>query len=101
MNTKNIFLILIIAFLGNNSCFSQKFQPDTIITYKKVGDIELKLHVFYPKNIKEGKKTAAIVSFFGGGWTGGNPKQFYQQSAYYASRGMIAFSAEYRVFGKY
>ena len=41
--------------------------------------------------------TAAIVFFFGGGWVGGTPKQFFPHCTYLASRGMVAISAEYRV----
>ena len=39
----------------------------------------------------------AMVFFFGGGWVGGTPKQFYPQCEYLADRGMVAISAEYRV----
>jgi len=99
---KKQFFILLIAFLSYQMSFSQKqFEPDTIVIFKKIDGIDLKLHVFYPKNKKENTNKTAIVSFFGGGWMGGNPKQFYQQSSYYASRGMLAFSAEYRVIKKY
>lgn len=97
-----IFCILLLTFLSSQISFSQGlFVPDTIITYKKIDGIDLKLHVFYPKNKKANSHKTAIVSFFGGGWMGGNPKQFYQQSSYYASRGMLAFSAEYRVIRKH
>ncbi len=90
------------VFFKLHCVFSQQsFQPDTIVTYKKVDGVELKLHVFYPEKIEVGTKTPAIVSFFGGGWVGGNPRQFYQQSTYYTAKGMIAFSAEYRVKNKH
>jgi acetyl esterase len=38
-----------------------------------------------------------IVFFFGGGWIGGTPTQFFPHCQYLASRGMVAMSAEYRV----
>jgi acetyl esterase/lipase len=37
------------------------------------------------------------VFFFGGGWTGGNPRQFFPHCRHLASQGMVAVSAEYRV----
>ncbi|KJD37311.1 hypothetical protein PW52_02210 [Tamlana sedimentorum] len=74
---------------------SQEYQPTKKILYKVVNNDSLYLHVFESKITKT--PTAAIVFFFGGGWAGGNPKQFYQQSDYLASRGMLAISAEYRV----
>jgi len=66
------------------------------IVYKTVGDMELKLHVFQPKGRSPRERLPAIVFFFGGGWNGGSPAQFFPQSDYLASRGMVAISAEYR-----
>jgi len=73
------------------------FTPTKVIPYKQVGDVELKLHVFLPENHCEGKRSPAIVFFFGGGWNGGTPGQFYPHAAYLASRGMVAIAAEYRI----
>jgi len=72
-------------------------QPDELKTYKKVGELELKLHIFNPEGHTADDSRPAIVFFFGGGWTGGTPLQFYPQSEYLAKRGMVAISAEYRV----
>ncbi|MBW8035325.1 MAG: alpha/beta hydrolase fold domain-containing protein [Planctomycetes bacterium] len=81
-------------------------SPDERITYKTVtgtdgSDVKLKLHVFNPQGHKPGDNRPAIVLFFGGGWKGGSPQQFYRQSDYLASRGMVAISAEYRVRKKH
>ena len=35
--------------------------------------------------------------FFCGGWSSGDPKQFYEQARFLADHGMVAMSAEYRV----
>jgi len=67
------------------------------VVYKTVGQVELKLHIFEPPQREEKVLSPAIVFFFGGGWTGGSPTQFYHQCDYFASRGMVAISAEYRV----
>ena len=74
-----------------------EFEPDRLVTYKTVDDVELKLHVFEPEGLKASDKRAAIVFFFGGGWNGGDPKQFYEQGRHLSDLGMVAFSAEYRV----
>ena len=42
-------------------------------------------------------EAAAIVFFFGGGWNGGTPTQFTDQSQYLVSRGMVCIVADYRV----
>ncbi|MGB2428320.1 MAG: alpha/beta hydrolase [Akkermansiaceae bacterium] len=73
--------------------------PDKKVTYKldpKFPDQPLTLDIFYPDDFKQGQKRPAIVFFFGGGWVGGKPSQFYAQAAYMASRGMVAISASYR-----
>ncbi len=65
--------------------------------YKKVGQTELEMIVHYPPGWKESDKRAAIVFFFGGGWTNGKISQFEEQASYLAGRGMIAARADYRV----
>ena len=75
--------------------------PDAEPVYKTVGNVELKLHVFYPPDHKPGEKRPCIVFFFGGGWIGGTPKQFYPHCKHLASQGMVACSAEYRVSSKH
>ncbi|MFB0524366.1 MAG: alpha/beta hydrolase fold domain-containing protein, partial [Phycisphaerae bacterium] len=67
------------------------------VVYKTIGEVELKLHIFEPPHRDRKTPSPAIVFFFGGGWTGGSPTQFYHQCDYFASRGMVAISAEYRV----
>ncbi len=67
------------------------------VLYKQVGDISLNLWFFYPKGHATTDKRPAIVFFFGGGWNGGTPTQFTDQSQYLASRGMICIVADYRV----
>ena len=50
------------------------------IKYKTVGDVDLELHVFYPPDHQAEDSRPAIVFFFGGGWVGGSPSQFYTQA---------------------
>jgi acetyl esterase/lipase len=77
--------------------FAETLIPDEQKTYKKVGNVELQLHIFNPEGHKASDRKPAIVFFFGGGWSGGTPSQFYPQCDYLAKRGMVAISAEYRV----
>jgi acetyl esterase len=74
----------------------ERFHPK-ILTYKKVGDTRLSLHVFAPANRDDGKDHPAIVFFFGGGWSVGTPIQFYSECAHFAARGFMAISADYRI----
>lgn len=72
-------------------------EPDRLIPYKSVDGVKLKLHVFEPEGLKASDHRSAIVFFFGGGWSGGDAKQFYQQARATSDRGMVAISADYRV----
>jgi acetyl esterase/lipase len=94
---KRLAAILILTLLLNPVSFAQKkFTPDDEIVYKTIDRTQLKLHVFYPDNHRLSDTRPAIVFFFGGGWNGGSPNQFYPHCEYLASRGMVAMAAEYR-----
>ena len=76
-------------------------EPDESRVFKTVGDASLKLHVFYPEGHQASDQRPAMVFFFGGGWMGGSPSQFYPHCKHLASRGIVAISAEYRVQGQH
>jgi len=86
-------------------CFSVNgqvtFEPDSIFVYKSTKQGDLKMYVFKPKDYNTVNYHPVIVFFFGGGWVGGTPKQFYQQSKFFADHGFLAISAEYRIFNKH
>lgn len=72
--------------------------PDRKLAFKTIGETTLHLHVFDPEQAAQaGRPRAAIVFFFGGGWNGGSPSQFYPHCAHLARQGVVAMSAEYRV----
>lgn len=88
-------MIALVVFAG------ERIVADKQVVYKTVGETELRLHVFNPEGHMSTDKRPAIVFFFGGAWTGGTPKQFYQQAHRFASLGFVAISAEYRVSKKH
>jgi len=67
------------------------------VVYKTVGDRQLRMYINYPPGWKPTDRRGVIVFFFGGGWTGGSVGQFETQAAYFASRGLVAARADYRV----
>ncbi len=69
--------------------------------YKTVNNVALKAYLYYPPHYQPGKTYPVIVFFFGGGWVSGNVSQFQQHSQYFARRGMIALTAEYRVASRH
>jgi len=57
--------------------------------YKKTPQGELRILIHRPPGWKASDRRPAIVFFFGGGWKGGSVKQFEDQAAYLATRGMV------------
>jgi len=91
---KSIFTLFIFF---NIALLCAQVNPDKKVVYKVIDSTELSLHIFFPENHKSTDKTPSIVFFHGGGWKGGGVGHFYNQSAYFASRGMVAISVQYRV----
>jgi len=78
--------------------FGKQRQPDELLVYKTVKKgLALKLHFFKPEGFDAKDKRPCIVFFFGGGWVGGAPRQFYSYCDFFNSLGFVAISAEYRV----
>lgn len=73
------------------------FKPDREVIYKEIDGVKLKMQVFEPEGFQSSDKRPAMVFFFGGGWETGSPKQFYQQARAFADRGLVCFSADYRI----
>lgn len=73
------------------------YKPDTTMTFfEPEKGKPLRLDCFFPADHEVGGNRSCIVLFFGGGWMGGDPSQFYGYSKYFASRGMVAIAAQYR-----
>jgi acetyl esterase/lipase len=86
----------------NTRSEAKKYLPEIpeaqVETFRKVGERELKIWVFRNTGVASSQSPkAAIVFFFGGGWTSGSPSQFVSQAKALAARGMVACVADYRV----
>ena len=98
-----IFLACIVATVLSVAAAERQSKPEEgavrpeLVVYKTIGEVELKLHIFELAERDAKELSPAVVFFFGGGWVGGTPKQFYRQCEHFSSRGMVAISAEYRV----
>lgn len=89
-------VICLLSFLCAAGAMAQPSYNFDLIDFKVIGKDTLRLHVFRPEDDASTEKPA-IVFFFGGGWKNGHPRQFYPHAEYFASRGMVAISAEYRI----
>jgi len=74
-----------------------QYRPMQDYTYKFTPNGELRIHVCFPFDWRPADRRGAIVFFFGGGWNSGTPAQFFRHATYFASRGLVAASADYRV----
>jgi acetyl esterase/lipase len=92
--TLHLFAFAFLQLLASTG-FGQ--SPADEIVYKKIDTTELKMKFYRPVNFTRDKKYPAIVLFFGGGWNSGSIKQLEPQAKHYASLGMIAITADYRV----
>ena len=94
--TLSILLIFGLLQLNYSQNKIQQIKPEKIL-YKSTNEGELNLFVYKPSEFDIKKKYTCIVFFHGGGWNNGTPEQFQRQSRYFASRGMVAISVEYRI----
>ena len=93
-----LFLLLsYISFSQNDKVF---IKPEKVL-YKSTKQGDLNLYFYRPLDFDKSKTYNCIIFFHGGGWNSGDYKQFERQSMYFASRGMIAISAEYRIKNKH
>ena len=66
--------------------------------YPSVGDTELYMDAFLPAGYGESDQTyPAFVVFHGGSWQVGDTGMHYPDCEYWASRGMVAVSVDYRL----
>lgn len=72
-------------------------EPSDIKIYKRIGNIELEAHIFYPKDHQKNDQKPAYVFFHGGGWALGVPEWGYTNCKRYKEKGMVAISFEYRL----
>lgn len=68
--------------------------------YKNADGIDLHINIFFPDNYDKKGKLPMIVYFFGGAFIHGSPTQYTEHCKYFASRGMVAATADYRVISR-
>jgi len=91
---------LVILFLLLVNCIFSQISPEKIF-YKSTEQTDLNLFIYNPVDFDKSQTYNCIVFFHGGGWNSGDYKQFERQSIYFASRGMVAISVEYRIRNKH
>jgi len=91
---------LSVSGLPSHSASLEGAEDAKAVVYKTAGGADLRLYIFQPE--PKGKEPrAAAIFFHGGAWRAGSPRQFIEHCRYFASRGMVAVSAEYRLTSRH
>ena len=76
----------------------ESVEPGRKYVYKVSGGQPQELEVYFPSGWDPSKNRApGVMMFHGGGWSGGNLSQFRYACQYFASRGLVAATANYRM----
>ncbi len=68
-----------------------------VYTYKTAPQGDLRVNLYFPPRWRKADRRPAIIFFFGGSCATGSPVQFASTAEYFATRGLVAASAEYRI----
>jgi acetyl esterase/lipase len=87
------------SYTGFADCFFQgrgNLREDTYV-WKNVGGFNLRAYVVYPPDYPPSAPLPVIAFFHGGGWSFGNPTYWLAPAHYFASRGIVAVTFQYRL----
>lgn len=94
-------LKFVISIIAVFSIFQGIAQETSVLhkkkMYKKIGDLELFADMFYTEKSLLAADNTAIALFHGGGWVFGDPSEFHEACKWYARKGYVAFSFQYRL----
>ncbi len=99
-----IFMALLIAPILSVTADEQRdalnsdIPPGMRYTYKQSAGKLQELEIYFPPNHDStNSKVPGLILFHGGGWSGGSLRQFRRACQYFASRGLVCATAEYRM----
>lgn len=111
MKTILDFSALVTAFvltLGSHGLHAKEVETTPLTlpgsethVFRKVGDVELRLHVVKPQGWAANRARPCLVSFFGGGWVSGTPERSISWAKWAASQGMVGIAPDYRTRNRY
>ena len=81
---------------------SPVFEGSKKVLYKTApdslgGNAKLYLHVFDPEGWKATDRRGVVLIFHGGGWARGKPATYMSDAKYWASRGLVGITGQYRL----
>ena len=91
----SIFSIVTAWMLGLSSVFAAVTTSEHV--YRISDGVSQDLRVYYPDGWTSGDPRDCVILFHGGSWKGGDKNQFSSVCNYFAKRGLVAITANYRV----
>ena len=92
-----VFLNSLGLLLGYSRCAAAEFQATPVErVFASPQGADLKAYVFAPPGAKN-ESRPAIVIFYGGGWSMGEPSWAFSRAQHFARLGMVAVAAQYRL----
>ena len=76
------FSVTAFSMMAFSAMAAEQIIPDQIVTYKKVGGVELKLHVFKPGGHQASDKRPAVVFFSEVAGRGEPPSSFTSRAGF-------------------
>ena len=98
MNLRIALLLFVVAplFAAEDST-----PPGKAYVYKHSAGKPRQMEIYFPEDHDPaGKKVPGVILFHGGGWGSGSLLQFRAACQYFASRGLVCATAEYRMLSK-
>ena len=98
-----LFLCLVLAPVvsADAQSPSKKVPEGKLYTYKESGGEKQQIEVHFPEGHDPSKDVVpGIIMFHGGGWSSGDKAQFRYLCHYFASRGIVAATANYQLAKK-
>ncbi len=74
-------------------------EPACSLVYKRAGGQELRLYYEKPAHWSPNGNYTALVWIHGGGWKSDSASRFFPHCLYYAQKGLVTFSVDYRLAG--
>ena len=75
--------------------------PGKVYVYKQSGGKPQEMEIYFPPNHDPAKvKVPGLILFHGGGWSGGTLSQFRNACEYFANRGLVTATVNYRMLDK-
>lgn len=78
-----------------------KVPSGKVYIYKQSAGKPREIEIYFPPNHDPAtSKVPGLILFHGGAWTGGKLDQFRAACSYFAGRGLVCATAEYRMLGR-